>query len=88
MMRRASLHDRAGSDGFGSSTGTTMNPILTGILGYVVIQFAVGAWVSRRMASDKDYITAGRSLTMPLVAFSVFSTWFGAEAIVTSAGEV
>ncbi|MDX2159440.1 MAG: hypothetical protein SFW09_23280 [Hyphomicrobiaceae bacterium] len=61
---------------------------LAGILTYVVIQFAIGAWVSRRMTSDQDYILAGRSLGTGLVAFSVFSTWFGAEAIVASAGEI
>ena len=74
--------------GCGGKASAHMNPVLLGILGYVVVQFAIGAYYSRRMASDRDYITAGRSLTLPLVAFSVFSTWFGAEAIVTSAGEV
>lgn len=61
---------------------------IAGIVGYVLVQFAIGAWVSRRMASDEDYITAGRTLGTGLVAFSVFATWFGAEAIVASAGEV
>jgi len=61
---------------------------LVGILGYVIVQFAVGAWVSRRMTSDHDYILANRSLGTGLVAFSVFATWFGAEAIVASAGEI
>jgi Na+/proline symporter len=61
---------------------------LAGILAYVVVQFAIGAWVSRRMANEQDYILAGRSLGMGLVAFSVFATWFGAEAIVASTGEI
>ncbi|MGE0767259.1 MAG: sodium:solute symporter family protein [Hyphomicrobiaceae bacterium] len=61
---------------------------LAGILGYVFVQFIVGAWVSRRMTSERDYILAGRSLGTGLVAFSVFATWFGAEAIVASAGEI
>jgi Na+/proline symporter len=61
---------------------------LAGILGYVVIQFLVGAWVSRRMSSERDYILADRKLGLGLVAFSVFATWFGAEAIVASAGEI
>lgn len=65
-----------------------MSASLVGMLGYVLIQFAVGAYVSRRMTSDKDYITAGRSLGTGLVAFSVFATWFGAEAIVASSGEI
>ena len=62
--------------------------VLAGLLGYVVVQFAIGAWVSRRMSSEQDYILAGRSLGTTLVAFSVFATWFGAEAIVASAGEI
>lgn len=62
--------------------------ILGAIIAYVAIQFAIGAWVSRRMASDEDYIVAGRSLGTGLVAFSVFATWFGAEAIQVSAGEI
>ena len=61
---------------------------IAAIIGYVFVQFVIGAWVSRRMASDQDYILAGRSLGMGLIAFSVFATWFGAEAIVASAGEI
>lgn len=61
---------------------------LSGILAYVVMQFAIGAWVSRNMVDETDYIAAGRSLSTGLVAFSVFATWFGAEAIVVSAGEI
>lgn len=61
---------------------------IAGIVGYVLVQFAIGAWVSRRLASDEDYIIAGRTLGTALVAFSVFATWFGAEAIVASAGEI
>lgn len=47
---------------------------LAGILAYVVVQFAIGAWVSRRMTTEQDYIVAGRSLGPGLVAFSVFAT--------------
>ncbi|MGD9805319.1 MAG: sodium:solute symporter family protein [Hyphomicrobiaceae bacterium] len=64
------------------------NYALVGILGYVILQFVVGAWVSRRMTSERQYILADRSLGTGLVAFSVFATWFGAEAIVASAGEI
>ncbi len=62
--------------------------IVVGMFAYVLMQFAIGAWVSRRMASEADYILAGRSLGPVLVAFSVFATWFGAEAIVATSGEV
>jgi SSS family solute:Na+ symporter len=62
--------------------------MLGGLLGYVLIQFAIGVWVSRRITSESDYILAGRSLGPVLVVASVFATWFGAEAIVTTSGEI
>src|SRR5262245_46133211 len=65
-----------------------MNAVLIGMLVYVLAQFAVGAWVSRRMTNEADYILAGRRLGTGLVMFSVFATYFGAEAIVASGGAV
>jgi Na+/proline symporter len=65
-----------------------MNAVLIGMLVYVLAQFAVGAWVSRRMTNEADYILAGRRLGTGLVVFSVFATYFGAEAIVASGGAV
>src|SRR5215470_12943626 len=65
-----------------------MNIVLFGILAYVLAQFAVGVLVSRHMASEADYILAGRRLGVGLVTFSVFATYFGAEAIVASGGAV
>ncbi|MBC7801747.1 MAG: hypothetical protein H7Z10_14090, partial [Gemmatimonadaceae bacterium] len=46
------------------------------MIAYVLAQFAIGIWVSRRVKSESDYILAGRSLGPTLVAFSVFATWF------------
>ena len=68
--------------------GETVNWLLLAILGYVLVQFAIGTWVSRRMASETDYILAGRRLGVGLITFSVFATYFGAEAIVASGGAV
>ncbi|MDX2201661.1 MAG: sodium:solute symporter family protein [Hyphomicrobiaceae bacterium] len=65
-----------------------MSGVLAGVLAYVLVQFAIGAWVSRRMTGEKDYILAGRSLGVTLVTFSVFATYFGAEAIVATGGTV
>lgn len=62
--------------------------MLAGIIGYVLLQFAIGVWVSRRIKTDTDYILAGRTLGTLLVAFPVFATWFGAEAIVAASGAV
>jgi Na+/proline symporter len=65
-----------------------MNAVLFAIVAYVLVQFLIGAWVSRRIATASDYILAGRRLGVALVAFSVFATYFGAEAIVASGGAV
>lgn len=65
-----------------------MNAVFLAIVAYVLVQFAIGAWVSRRITSANDYILAGRRLGSGLVAFSVFATYFGAEAIVASGGAV
>lgn len=65
-----------------------MNTILVGIVAYIALQFAIGAWVSRTIFTEKDYINAGKSLGLGIASFSVFATWFGAEAIIGSAGNV
>jgi solute:Na+ symporter, SSS family len=65
-----------------------MNGVLAGVVAYVLIQFAIGTIVSRRMASDTDYILAGRRLGLALVTSSVFATFFGVEAIVATGGAV
>lgn len=65
-----------------------MSGVLLGVLAYVLVQFAIGAWVSRRMAGEADYILAGRRLGPLLVTSSVFATYFGAEAIVATGGAV
>jgi Na+/proline symporter len=65
-----------------------MSAVLAGVIVYVLVQFVIGAWVSRRMSGETDYILAGRSLGVTLVTFSVFATYFGAEAIVATGGSV
>lgn len=48
---------------------------------YLVISIAIGLIAARRVHSASDYITAGRSLPMPVVMAMVFATWFGAETV-------
>jgi SSS family transporter len=62
--------------------------LLLSILGYIALQLAIGAWVSRRIASDDDYLLAGRRLGYGLATFSIFATWFGAETCLGAAGQV
>lgn len=65
-----------------------MQPVLAGIVAYLLVQFAIGVLVSRRIASESDYLLAGRRLGMGLAAFSIFATWFGAETVVGAAGSI
>jgi Na+/proline symporter len=44
--------------------------------------------VSRRIASEADYLLAGRRLGYGLATFSIFATWLGAETCIGSAGSV
>lgn len=63
-----------------------MNAVLIGIVVYVVIQFAIGVWVSRQIKGEDDYILAGRKVGVLFGTFSVFATWFGAETVLGSGG--
>ena len=65
-----------------------MQPVLIGIGAYLAVQFAIGLLVSRRIASENDYLVAGRRLGVTLAAFSIFATWFGAETVVGAAGSI
>ncbi len=63
-----------------------MTPTLVAVLAFLVLQFGVGIWVSRRIKNEADYLIAGRKLSMLLATFSIFATWFGAETMVGSSG--
>ncbi|MBM4337020.1 MAG: sodium:solute symporter [Deltaproteobacteria bacterium] len=65
-----------------------MNWLLIGLFGYVGLQLVVGLAVSRKVASESDYLVAGRKLGPALVVFSMFATWFGAESCIGAAGAV
>ncbi|MGQ0553686.1 MAG: sodium:solute symporter family protein [Planctomycetota bacterium] len=63
-----------------------MTPLF-GILLYVGVQIGIGYWVSRKITTEDDYLVAGRRLGLPLVAGSIFATWFGAETCLGAAGQ-
>ena len=65
-----------------------MSNVLFIVLVYVGLQLALGMWVSRRVASQQDYLLGGRSLGLTLCTASMFATWFGAETCIGAAGEV
>lgn len=55
---------------------------------YLVIQILIGVWISRKIKSESDYFLGGRNVSLFLVAFSLFATWFGAETCMGSSGAV
>ena len=63
-----------------------MNWVLLALLGYLVLQLGIGAWLAPRIHTEDDYLVAGRRLGYPLTIFSFFATWFGAETCIASAG--
>jgi Na+/proline symporter len=65
-----------------------VNLVTVGVLAYVVFQFAVGMYVSRRIRTESDYLIAGRSLGYGLAIFTIFATWFGAETTIGAAGAI
>jgi solute:Na+ symporter, SSS family len=63
-----------------------LNVVLIAILIYVLLQLVLGFIVSRRIHTEDDYLLAGRKLGYGLVTFSIFATWFGAEACIGTSG--
>jgi SSS family solute:Na+ symporter len=63
-----------------------VTPELAAVLLYLLVQFGIGVWISRRIKNEADYLVAGRSLGLLLATFSIFATWFGAETMVGSSG--
>lgn len=55
--------------------------LLAIVIFYLAISIAIGLYAARKVHSASDYITAGRSLPMPMVMAMVFATWFGAETV-------
>lgn len=62
-----------------------MNPVILGLLAFILLQLGIGIAVSRKIRTEDDYLLAGRSLGPALVCLSVFATWFGAETCISSA---
>lgn len=73
---------------FWCKQGGTMSFEWIAILAYLAIQLGIGIYVSKRIASEKDYFLAGRSLGIWLASFSIFATWFGAETCMGSSGAI
>ncbi|MBX7118791.1 MAG: sodium:solute symporter family protein [Gemmatimonadaceae bacterium] len=65
-----------------------MTPTLAALLAFLALQLGIGIWISKRITSEADYLVGGRQLGMLLATFSIFATWFGAETVIGSSGEI
>lgn len=61
---------------------------IAALAAFLVLQVGIGVWVSRRIKTEDDYLVGGRRFGYTLATFSIFATWFGAETVIGSAGEV
>lgn len=51
------------------------------ILVYLVVLFAIGLRVTRRLKSKEDFLVAGRTLTAPVLVGTLLATWIGSGDI-------
>jgi len=61
-----------------------VTPALLALLAFLGLQLGIGMYLSKRIASEADYLIGGRSLGYTLTTFSLFATWFGAETVIGS----
>lgn len=55
---------------------------------YLLLQLAIAYAVSKSIKTEKDFFLAGKKLSLGLLSFSLFATWFGAETCIGTAGAV
>jgi SSS family transporter len=48
---------------------------------YLALSIAVGLLAARRVRNTRDFVLAGRTLPLYVVAATVFATWFGSETV-------
>ncbi len=51
---------------------------------YLLVLLAAGAWAQRRVRNEDDFAVAGRRLSLPLSAATLFATWFGAGTLLSA----
>jgi SSS family solute:Na+ symporter len=55
--------------------------LLSFVIVYLVLSIGIGVYAATKVHNTRDYVTAGRSLPLPMVIAMVFATWFGAETV-------
>ncbi len=63
-------------------------PLAIALVSFVVLMLGIGWRASGRIKTIEDYLVAGRRLSLPLAAATLFATWFGAGTLLTATDEV
>lgn len=61
--------------------------LLACIIGYLLLNLAVGLWAARRVKTTEDFVLAGRRLGLGLASMVTFATWFGSETMMGAPGK-
>ncbi len=56
------------------------------IIAYLIILIGVGAWRSRRIKTQDDFMVAGRGLSARVLIGTLLATWIGSGSIIGGAG--
>lgn len=56
------------------------------IIAYLMILIAVGAWRSKRVKTQDDFMVAGRNLSAKVLVGTLLATWIGSGSIIAGAG--
>ncbi|MDX8385123.1 MAG: sodium:solute symporter family protein [Gallionella sp.] len=51
------------------------------VIVYLIVSVGIGLYASKRVHNARDFVVAGRNLSMPVVTATVFATWFAAETV-------
>lgn len=67
----------------------SLQPILAvTIVVYMLGMYAIGVFAKGKVENEEDYLVAGRRLPFSLATLTLLATWFGAETLLTTPGEV
>lgn len=66
-----------------------LQPVLAvTIVVYMAGMYGLGVWAKGKVEDEEDYLVAGRRLPFSLATLTLLATWFGAETLLTTPGEV
>jgi len=60
--------------------------VIGGVGAYVLMILAIGLYAGRRIEDQTDYIVAGRNMSLGLLVFTLFATFYGGGTIMGVAG--